>query len=559
MTARIDHGRHDWSLKTDQDGYRTYSLTTFVSTDDVNDGPLTVRDCAGLPQPGSFWNFGNDFDDWVWCRWTNQVTSLLPGQPGKEWKIVQEFSNRPENLQRCNQNPITDPLLEPMKISGNFCKYSEEATSDRFGLPIVTSSWEQIRGPQVEFDANRTTVRIEQNVADLQLPLLDRIKNTVNDDTLWGMPRRCVKLSSITWVRKYYGQCYPYFTRTLEFDVNARIDPLTGITVSGFDRDILDEGTKCLNGHYDNRPGVGGGDWLLDAIAGVFAPDPYNPTHFSTYLDRKGSTGRVLLNGLGLPYGVKVRAGNSLYISIVDASDHSDNDIGNGARWIKLASDPANRLLWAEGSYAKGTLVNYRLGSGAIEIYLATSATSNAPNLGAPGVAGAGWKYFASVDSRGDYVGTGVAYFLGDYVKVAADLGPYYVSLVDHAAHTALDISDAAKWVQLSTSPTLIPPWASGTTYAYGALVTLSGLGADLNGTWVCKNAAGSDDQPGTTTPDPWKKVTLTSKGAYDGTANYDTGDYVTVNGVITVQGRIHVEKYDEANFLLLGIPTVLI
>ena len=73
-----------------------------------------------------------------------------------------------------------------------------------------------------------------------------------------------------------------------------------------FDRDLLDEGTKVLNGHWANPDGSTGtgalSQWHLDSINGA-APDRFNPSHFIRYKDRNGENTRCLLNGRGTPLG----------------------------------------------------------------------------------------------------------------------------------------------------------------------------------------------------------------------------------------------------------------
>jgi hypothetical protein len=57
-----------------------------------------------------------------------------------------------------------------------------------------------------------------------------------------------------------------------------------------------------------------------------------------------------------------------------------------------------------------------------------------------------------------------------------------------------------------------------------------------------------------------WRKIegNLTNRGTYSAATNYDEGDYVYSGNSTTVAGKIRFEFYKEANFLLLGIPTIL-
>lgn len=290
MAATVINGQHAWSMDTDAEGYRNYKIKFLVRCD-TTDGPATVAQALGLPQPGDPWIIDNDTDLWVWCRPNLQVTpyQAKEGEPHNWWMVERTFSNKPldKDKQKCADVKIEDPLLEPMKISGGFTKYTEEATKDLFGKPIRNSAHEQIRGPQNEWDASRMFVRIDQNVLFLELPLLNSMRDTVNKYPLWGLPTRCIKLSSISWERLYHGQCHVYYKRSFEFEIRNE----------SFDRDILDEGTKVLEGFWDKITG----EWVLKNINGL-PPDKNNPSHFMKAIDRKGNPFKAILNGAGEPY-----------------------------------------------------------------------------------------------------------------------------------------------------------------------------------------------------------------------------------------------------------------
>lgn len=274
-------------MSRDSEGHRTYKLTCMVECDSKNDGPFTAIQAPGLPAIGSTWAFGNDIDLWAYCLPDMEVTQVHKAGPNKFFLIQYTFSTKPPDRQRCQDTQIQDPLLEPPGLSGNFVKYTEEATHDRFGLPIINSAFEQIRGPQVEFDANRMQIKIEMNVWPLNLPLIASMMDTVNKYPLWGLPPRTIKLSNAPWTRKFKGVCQEYFTRTLEFDINLRT----------FDRTLLDEATKVLNGHW--HPVTG--EWILDNINGK-PPNPSNPKHFIRLTDRQGNPVKGVLDGFGEPY-----------------------------------------------------------------------------------------------------------------------------------------------------------------------------------------------------------------------------------------------------------------
>lgn len=289
MTATL-RGPRVWECTRDLDSHREYTLTSFVETDDPLDGPSTVLQTPGLPQYGDAYAIGNDYDAWAFCTWSMKIRQLVKGEPNTTWEVEQTFSTKYPDLKSCKESQIEDPLLEPMKVSGSFAKFTEEAAFDLFGKRITNSAFEQIRGPQVEFDANRPSVKIEQNVASLDLDLVSSLVDTVNGDVLWGLPARTIKLSNVSWERKYHGLCHVYYTRTLEFEINYKT----------WDKVLADEGTKALNGKWDEATGA----WVLVPLdsAGLITPDPNNPGHFSKYIDRQGNHIRGLLDGAGKPY-----------------------------------------------------------------------------------------------------------------------------------------------------------------------------------------------------------------------------------------------------------------
>lgn len=244
------HGERTWSGERDAEGYRTYLLVSYVRSDTGEDGPANVLQTPGLALPGAMWAFFDDVDPWVWCRPTARITPHENTREGNKvivWRVEQEFSNKPLDGQdnKCQDQSIDDPSLEPPKISLNYQQFQEIAKADRFGKPVTTSSHEKIDNPTNEWDASRTSVVMEQNVLLLQPGLLEAVKDTVNDAPLWGFPARWIKCRVEAAEEHYYGLCYKYYTRRFCFEIRE----------GGWDRDLLDEGTKVLHGHW----GVGSG------------------------------------------------------------------------------------------------------------------------------------------------------------------------------------------------------------------------------------------------------------------------------------------------------------
>lgn len=303
MTATLIDGQRTWRMtRDDRDGHRRYMITHLVRAD-ILDGPQVVMNTPGLPLVGSIWDFDNDLDAWAFCTPGMTATPLVKNEPNKDWKVDQVFSTEPRI--RCQDEQIEDPLLEPQRISGGFVKYSQEIVKDKDGNLIKTSSHELFRGAAIEFDHNRPTVEISQNVSLLELDVFSEMVDTVNDATLWGLGPRKIKLSNVSWQRLLFGLCDFYFIRTFEFDIDF----------GTFDRDLLDEGTKVLRGHAQTcGTGTGSGTgseanvWLLDGN-----PDPTNPLDFVRYKDCHGENLRTLLDGTGKPL---TASGSPVFVSV---------------------------------------------------------------------------------------------------------------------------------------------------------------------------------------------------------------------------------------------------
>ena len=231
--AAANIGRLDWSTQATREGHRTHTIKWLVRSA-LSDGPFDIYFAAGLPQVGATWVYGAASDDWAFCEPDWVITPVINGEPNTLWTVEQKFSTVPRK--RCQDVSIEDPLSEPDRLSGSFVKYTTEARRDSDGLPLVSSSFERITGKIVEKDENRPTVRIEQNVATLDLALFCDMVDKVNDATLWGLAARKVKLSNANWARKLQGVCNYYFTLGYDFDINFQT----------FDRKALDEGTKRL-------------------------------------------------------------------------------------------------------------------------------------------------------------------------------------------------------------------------------------------------------------------------------------------------------------------------
>lgn len=262
-------GALNWSGSRSAEGERSYKIKWLVQSTSVHDGPAQAITASGLSPIGSYWNPGNDYDTWAFCTPAISASPLYQKERSYYWVVEQNFTTKPR--ERCQDASIENPLDEPPEISGGFSNFQKEVMEDKDGKKILTSSHEIIRGSAVEFDDNRANVSISKNVLCLPLSTFTNMINTVNDQTLWGLPKRTIKLSNVSWSRVLYGTCAFYFTVTYDFDIQF----------DTFDRTVIDEGTKVLK--------IGG--------------DKTNPNDFEVYKDVNGENTRVFLDGNGSALG----------------------------------------------------------------------------------------------------------------------------------------------------------------------------------------------------------------------------------------------------------------
>jgi hypothetical protein len=419
MAWVIEGGPRQITTARDAEGHREYKVSLLARAASSSDTPAGVYFATGLPRPGDDYAYGHDIDAWAFCLPVLTATphEVKDGESPKYMVVEVTYSTKPPegSKSRCNDNPVEDPLLEPAKVSGGASKYTEEAAEDRFGFPLLTSSHEQIRGPQVEFDANRPTTVIEQNVATFEaVAAAYRMLDCVNAFPIWGFGYRQVKLSDVTWERKYYGRCYVYYTRRLSFDFNVKT----------FDRTVLDEGTKVLHGRWGST-----GSWVLIDIDGQ-SPDPDNPQHFDRFQDRNGNVCRVILNGRGLPAGVQIGTGSNVIVGSIAGpifmsltTVHEASDLEDADKWVRLTGvpDPAHIYEYEPdvGDYPRGSLVYFAATGTSYQTWVQVNED------GSDQVPGAGSDWVVVVPNyRGQYSATTATgtpgYAVGDYVS----LGP---------------------------------------------------------------------------------------------------------------------------------------
>ena len=276
-------------LKIDSDGYKRYEIGLKIRPEFDNEGPASaLLNTAGVPIPGTIWAYGDEVDASVWCSEECEIEPVVEDECVM-YKASFSYTNKPKEgkYRRCNDERFDNPLLETPKVRVTYKGKKTKATKDRFGLQVKTSSHEIVRGSATEFDDFNAVVTIEQNVPVYVLAFNVGFINRVNDRFLYGMPPRTILCKNVEAEERFFGSCYKYWNRKVEFEVDY----------DGFDKDIVDEGTKVLKGAWSKDTRT----WVVGTVDGQPA-NPYNPTHFDRFLDAKGNPAKVILDGLGKPF-----------------------------------------------------------------------------------------------------------------------------------------------------------------------------------------------------------------------------------------------------------------
>lgn len=298
MTAVVHGGPRKWSGSRNEKGHREYRIVHIVEAE-VADGPQVVMEATGLPAIASAWNFDDDYDQYALCHPTMKATihEEKEGDPNRWWRVEQTFSTQAIEMQQ--PDIVEFPLDAPQKVSGSFTKFNFEVglvygdTGEGEGLVtalqaaaaggprnkwLATSTHEPIRGVMV--DKSRPTVRVEQNVPLLELGLFSPMVDTLNDAPLWGLDKRMIKLSNVTWERKLNDGYTFFYARILDFEVDF----------DTFDGTQPDWGTKAVKGEWVY------GIWVPDGAA-----DKDNPQDFNRFKDHHGENIKTFLDGNGNP------------------------------------------------------------------------------------------------------------------------------------------------------------------------------------------------------------------------------------------------------------------
>ena len=311
MAMAIRGGPQVITLDVDDKAHRVYKVTYLVESDDLafdeevsgiplaNEAVDAALNAPNMPRAGDFYgSVERDGFTWAYCLPDAVVRKApsLANQPGQFYTVEKTFTTRP--IERRLDLERGDPLLEDIRVSGSTIRFQEEAVYDRNNKRIVNSALEQIRGEQNKWDMSRPVFRVEQQVYDLDHERIMSMMNCVNDAPLWGLPKRCLKLSDFTY-SELYVHFRKFYSRVLTFEGWTRRERSTDPVSSGWDRNVLDEGTKVLRGRWQNfgTPASPVWQWVL-----IGNPSRFSPGDFQRFQDPNGNVTSVILDGQGRPY-----------------------------------------------------------------------------------------------------------------------------------------------------------------------------------------------------------------------------------------------------------------
>jgi hypothetical protein len=300
MADIINLGRLEWLLDRDAEGHRDYTVKWLLKTNDSEvegqaTGPWEVMQCEDLPKVGQHWLAAHngdpssqELDTNAFCHPDMTVAPVVDKETSDFWIVSQKFSTRPIAVKFGDlDNFEKDPLLEPVKVGGSYVKYTEVRPKDSEGKAITNSSHEPFHGKEVEKDCNRATVWVECQTDILPLAIGTEFLDTLNRDTLWGLPPASIKLSNLTWERLVHingAQELRYIFKTrYEFDIRVKPqteagDP-TGYYEGDWTQEILDHGHTLTQ--------VAGTDPVTDPNKYIRHKDG-NDENLGVHLDGKG-------------------------------------------------------------------------------------------------------------------------------------------------------------------------------------------------------------------------------------------------------------------------------
>lgn len=213
---------------------RRYKRVLVVETNDINDGPEIILNTPGMPQLGSSYALGNDFDTIAVC--VDLQCEPDPNSP-YVWKVSALYdSSRTVDL------GLSNPLNLPAEITWTFAKYEYPLQRDANGVPMANSSGERF-DPPLTVEVSRPILTVSRNEASYNEEIAIAYQDAVNSDTFGPAEPLQAKISMITGQRMVdIGIQYWKVTYEIEFQVRT------------FCLFVIDQGFRNIAGYLFRDP-----------------------------------------------------------------------------------------------------------------------------------------------------------------------------------------------------------------------------------------------------------------------------------------------------------------
>lgn len=197
--------------KINDKGEREYRRVFVAkSTNKLLDGPRTIRTTNGIPQIGTTYAVSpTDTDSGA------RVVDIDPrplDDGGYNWEVDVTYSSKFDDSAALN-----NPLSAPAEFSGSFARYSAPFVKDIISGFAVRNSAGEPFNPPVEVDDSRPVFTIKRNEGGYNLQRAIDYQDSVNSDVFLGIGAGLVKISNISFNRKFHN-ALEYYEITYEFE-----------------------------------------------------------------------------------------------------------------------------------------------------------------------------------------------------------------------------------------------------------------------------------------------------------------------------------------------------
>ena len=236
------------------------SITWVVTTDDPNDGPLTVLAAPGLPAMHAHYAIGNDVNTSLTVRERNPNRTANNRQV---WEVECVYSSRTDTADFADPNPFA----RPPQVSWTTQPFQAVAKYDLYGTPLTNVINEEFDPPYMADDM-RLTLSYTRNEATNDIPFIFSYRNTVNSDQFAGFAPGEAKMAGIEASRHVENKIvYWETTYTIQFK-NRVVDPQSKVYLHmgnaweqiGF---VPPWNATLLNVGFHERVNVAGGSQIV--------------------------------------------------------------------------------------------------------------------------------------------------------------------------------------------------------------------------------------------------------------------------------------------------------